>query len=112
MSTLDQADTWSVPQTSEADQRLVNALRSAFQDVVAELMADRASDEVRLRTPREAAELLGVTENWISERIKGRRIPCTFIGRSPRLSLAHIRAIAAQGEVDPSTHGRRSGKKR
>jgi excisionase family DNA binding protein len=78
--------------------------------VVAEVVGqlnDRPDGALRLYTPAEAAELLGVTENWVVERCTARTIPCTFVGRFPRLSAAHIRAIAAAGEVDPATRGRR-----
>lgn len=63
--------------------------------------------ELKLYTPEEAASLLGKTENWVTESIKFGRIPFTKVGRSPRLSAKHIRAIAAAGEFDPATHGRK-----
>lgn len=95
---------------------------AADQDVVArlvaavEVLADRPytqvpagiDPELICLTPRQAAEILGVTENWINERITARRIPFTLIGRFPRLRAKHIRAIAEADEVDPSRMGRRA----
>ena len=89
----------------EGSAEFVEVLRLALQEAVALIVAP-PDPELRLYTPAEAADLLGVTENWISERVKARRIPCTFVGRFPRFSAQHIRAIAAAGEVDPSNYGR------
>ncbi|MFC8176559.1 helix-turn-helix domain-containing protein [Streptomyces sp. NPDC057325] len=87
---------------SAPDAGLVAALQAALADLVAQ-MNPPLDPELRLYTPAEAAVLLGVTENWVSERIKARRIPFTKVGRFPRLAARHIRAIQDAGEVDPST---------
>jgi len=85
---------------------LVDLLSSALQEAIARIALP--DPELRLYTPEAAAELLGVTENWINDRIKARTIPFTFPGRGrfPRFTAQHIRAIAAMGEVDPTTYGR------
>jgi len=62
-----------------------------------------ASSEPRCYPPAKAAELLGKTENWVVEAIQARRIPFTYIGRTPMLTAKHIRAIQESGEVQPRT---------
>lgn len=90
------------PPTAGSEE-LADVLREALEKAVTQI----ADPELRLYTPAQAADLLGVTKNWVIERIKARRIPCTFVGRFPRFSAQHIRAIASEGEVDPTTRGRR-----
>lgn len=71
---------------------------------VAELLAARTATpnlELKAFTPAEAGALLGKTENWIVESIQARRIPFTYIGKSPRLTAAHIRWIQESGEILP-----------
>lgn len=53
-------------------------------------------------TPAQAAKRLGKTTNWVEEAIVDGRIPHTRIGKSPRLTPAHLRQIAAAGEVPVS----------
>jgi hypothetical protein len=60
--------------------------------------------ELRCYTPEQAAEILGKTRNWVIENIQARRIPFTYVGKSPRLTAAHIRQIQADGEVLPSKY--------
>ena len=62
--------------------------------------------EIKCFTPEEAGALLGVTKNWVVEAIRERRIPFTYVGRSPRLTADHIRQILADGEVKPSKYAR------
>ncbi|MFJ5306136.1 excisionase family DNA-binding protein [Streptomyces sp. NPDC088350] len=62
--------------------------------------------ELRCFTPEEAARLLGKTENWVVEAIRERRIPFTYVGRSPRLTADHIRWVQANGEVRPSRYAK------
>ncbi|MFE2522129.1 hypothetical protein [Streptomyces mirabilis] len=57
--------------------------------------------ELRCFTPEQAAEILGKTPNWVVEAIQSRRIPFTYVGKSPRLTAAHIRWVQANGEVRP-----------
>ena len=60
--------------------------------------------ELKCYTPAEAGVLLGKTENWVTESIQARRIPFTYVGKSPRLTAAHIRWVQANGEVKPSKY--------
>lgn len=79
-------------------------LVAALQEALRGLLPPPAADaELRLYTPAEAAALLGVTENWVTERVKSRRVPFTLIGRFPRFSASHIRAITEMGEINPTT---------
>lgn len=73
-------------------------------EAVERLSVAGAAAELELKcfTPEEAAPLLGKTPNWIAEAIRERRIPFTYVGRSPRLTAAHIRWIQQQGEQLPS----------
>ncbi|MCX5601557.1 helix-turn-helix domain-containing protein [Streptomyces phaeochromogenes] len=89
----------------EVPDHLVLLIGAALQKA-AESLLPPPDPELRLYTPRQTADLLGVTENWVTERIKARRIHCTFVGRFPRFSAEHIRAIQAEGRVDPETYGR------
>ncbi|MEU7435653.1 hypothetical protein AB0B07_33170 [Streptomyces sioyaensis] len=71
-----------------------------------ELIAARQVEEnLRCYTPKEAGALLGKSENWVTEAIQARRIPFTYVGRSPRMTAAHIRWVQQQGEVLPPRHG-------
>ncbi|MYT18476.1 MULTISPECIES: hypothetical protein [unclassified Streptomyces] len=71
-----------------------------------ELIAARQAEEnLRCYTPREAGDLLGKSENWVAEAIQARRVPFTYIGRSPRMTAAHIRHVQQQGEVLPPRRG-------
>jgi hypothetical protein len=72
------------------------------------LTAQQTAAELELKcfTPEQAAPLLGKTPNWVIESIQGRRIPFTYVGKSPRLTAAHIRQIQAQGEVLPSKYAK------
>ncbi|MER6635881.1 helix-turn-helix domain-containing protein [Streptomyces microflavus] len=90
---------------AEGSAEFVEMLRSALQEAVALIVAP-PDPELRLYTPAEAAGLLGVTENWVTERVKARRLPCTFVGRFPRFSAQHLRTIAAENEVNPANYGR------
>jgi excisionase family DNA binding protein len=84
----------------------VDALKAALAELIPQITPQR-DPELQLYRPAEAAALLGVTENWVQERIKARSIPFTRVGRFPRLAARHIRAIQDAGEVDPATRGRR-----
>ncbi|MCP3820132.1 hypothetical protein NLX86_19125 [Streptomyces sp. A3M-1-3] len=57
--------------------------------------------ELKCYPPDEAARLLGKTENWVVEAIQARRIPFTYVGKSPRMTAAHIRWVQASGELTP-----------
>ncbi|MFF0426880.1 helix-turn-helix domain-containing protein [Streptomyces sp. NPDC004520] len=85
---------------------LVDAFRAALADLIPQIIRQR-DPELCLYTPAEAAEFLGVTENWVLEKVKARSIPFTRVGRFTRFAARHIRAIQDAGEVDPATRGRR-----
>jgi hypothetical protein len=57
--------------------------------------------ELKCFTPEEAAAILGKTTNWVVEAIQDGRVPHTYVGKSPRMTAAHIRAVQAQGERLP-----------
>lgn len=62
--------------------------------------------ELKCFTPEEAAAILGKTPNWVVEAIQGGRIPHTYVGKSPRMTAAHIRWVQAQGERMPNQYAR------
>jgi hypothetical protein len=82
-------------------QRLAAAVEH-LNDLIA---AQQAEDDLRCYTPKEAGALLGKTENWVAEAIQARRVPFTYVGRSPRMTAAHIRQVQQQGEVLPPRRG-------
>lgn len=90
------------PQT--LDTTLILRLTTAVE----QLSTTHTANDLELRcfTPEEAGVILGKTENWVVENIQARRIPFTYIGRSPRLTAAHIRQIQAEGEVLPSKYAK------
>ncbi|MFJ9985376.1 hypothetical protein ACIQUD_15310 [Streptomyces globisporus] len=59
--------------------------------------------ELKVLTPAEAGEALGKTENWVKEAIQDRRIPFTYVGKSPRLLPRHIRWVLDSGELMPQS---------
>jgi hypothetical protein len=75
---------------------------------VERLAATTTAAELELTafTPARAAELLGKTENWVVENIQADRIPHTYIGKSPRMTAAHIRWVQAQGEHVPNRYAK------
>ncbi|RXS78867.1 hypothetical protein EST92_19740 [Streptomyces sp. TM32] len=81
-------------------ERLVNAVEKVGS-------LNQPADDLRAYTPAEAAGLLGKTENWVTEAIQARRIPFTYVGRSPRLTAAHIRWVLENGEVQPNQFSRK-----
>lgn len=83
----------------EIDPGTLERLVAALEGLAAQANAD---PELQFFKPAEAALLLGVSENWVNDAIRERRIPFTYVGRFPRLTAAHLRAIAAAGEVKPN----------
>lgn len=55
----------------------------------------------RLYTPAQAAELLAVRESWLRRKAGQRAIPCTFLGKHLRFSVANLRDIADSGNHTP-----------
>ena len=64
--------------------------------------------EIRTYSPAEAAALLGKTENWVTEQIQYGAIPYTRIGKTPRMTAAHIRWVLQDGEVVPHKYSPRA----
>ena len=62
--------------------------------------------ELKCFTPEEAAAILGKTTNWVVENIQAGRIPHTYVGKSPRMTAAHIRWVQAQGERVPNQYAK------
>lgn len=62
--------------------------------------------ELKLFTPEEAAPLIGKDPYWIRDACRDGRIPHTRVGKSPRLTAAHIRWIQQQGEVLPNKYAK------
>jgi hypothetical protein len=62
--------------------------------------------ELKCFTPEEAAAILGKTTNWVVEAIQDGRVPHTYVGKSPRMTAAHIRAVQAQGERLPHRYAK------
>jgi hypothetical protein len=75
---------------------------------VARLASAPTAAELELKcfTPEEAAAILGKTSNWIVENIQAGRIPHTYVGKSPRMTAAHIRWVQAQGERVPNRYAK------
>ncbi|WP_282698061.1 helix-turn-helix domain-containing protein [Streptomyces sp. CC208A] len=97
------------PARAEQETGAEGPLVDAFRAVLAELIPlfTQPDPELRLYTTAEAAELLGVSENWVTEKVKARSIPFTRVGRFTRFSAKNLRDLQAAGEVDPATRGRR-----
>lgn len=86
--------------TAPADESTLVLRLAAVVERIATIQA-AADLELRCFTPEQAAEILGKTPNWVVEAIQGRRIPFTYVGKSPRLTAEHIRWVQANGEVLP-----------
>lgn len=79
-----------------------------IKEAVERLAAGPTAAELELMafTPAKAAEVLGKTENWVVEAIQQGRIPHTYVGKSPRLTAAHIRWVLANGERLPNKYAK------
>jgi hypothetical protein len=84
------------------DAALLERLASAIESLTS--AADR---ELRTYSPAEAAKHFGKTENWVIEQIQLGSIPYTRIGKTPRLTAAHIRWVLESGEVTPHKYSPR-----
>lgn len=89
---------------SAIDATLILRLTNAVEQFTA--LQSAADLELRCFTPAQAAVILGKTENWVVENIQAGSIPFTRVGKSPRLTAAHIRWIQAQGEVLPHKYAK------
>jgi hypothetical protein len=96
------------PPTENPNETTLTLRLAELAAAVERLTAAPTAAELELKcfTPAEAGPLLGKTENWVVEAIRERRIPFTYVGRSPRLTADHIRQIRAEGEVKPSKYAR------
>ncbi|GAA3384359.1 hypothetical protein [Streptomyces racemochromogenes] len=83
------------------DSALIERLTAAVESLV---RAASPVSDLRCYTPAEAGALLGKTENWVIEAIHARRIPFTYVGKSPRLTADHIRSVQSAGEVLPNKY--------
>ena len=83
---------------------LILRLAEAVENIAARQTA--ADLELRCFTPEQAAEILGKTRNWVVEAIQDGRIPHTYVGKSPRMTAAHIRWVQAQGERLPNQYAK------
>jgi excisionase family DNA binding protein len=61
------------------------------------------ADQLPLRTPAEAAQLLAVPESWMRRKAAARAIPCTFLGKHLLFSPADLAAIIAAAAQPPRT---------
>lgn len=85
------------------DQSLLERLVAAVETV----SLSQLPDNLRAYTPAQAGRILGKTENWVIENIHARRIPFTYVGKSPRMTADHIRWVLENGEVQPSRFARK-----
>lgn len=85
------------PQAIDADAPLIERLAIAVEALVRQTQ----DPELRCYPAAEVAEILGKTENWVVEAMQDRRVPFTYIGKSPRMTAAHIRWVLANGELMP-----------
>lgn len=52
----------------------------------------------RLLTSAEVAKYLGVTERWLADEVRARRVRCTRIGKHVRFTHEHLREIIKSRE--------------
>ncbi|NEB06530.1 hypothetical protein G3I78_47055, partial [Streptomyces sp. SID13726] len=76
---------------------LIERLTAAVEALVRQTQ----DPELRCYPAAEVAEMLGKTENWVVEAMQDRRVPFTYIGKSPRMTAAHIRWVLENGELTP-----------
>ncbi|AMM12301.1 hypothetical protein Salbus254_5873 [Streptomyces albidoflavus] len=73
---------------------------------IEELAANQGDPELRAFTPAQAAKRLSKTENWVTEAIQADQIPYTRVGKSPRMTAAHIRWVLQDGERLPNKYSK------
>ena len=84
----------------------IETLAAAVEHLVDQIRSTDPDPELRCFTPAEAAVRLKKTENWVVEAIQERRVPFTYIGKSPRMTPAHIRWVLANGELTPHRYAK------
>jgi hypothetical protein len=92
--------TEATPTNQPNETTVILRLAEAVEKLTA--LQTAADLELRCFTPEQAAALLGKTTNWVVEAIQDGRIPRTYVGKSPRLTAAHIRWIQTNGELLPN----------
>ncbi|MDI5965824.1 helix-turn-helix domain-containing protein [Streptantibioticus silvisoli] len=96
-----------LPETVVLDTTLLERLVVALESIARSSTVAEADPEIRCYTPAQAAELLGVSENWVEDRMNEKTIPFTFIGKFRRMRRKHIAAVAEHREIDPTRQGHR-----
>lgn len=91
---------------SDLDPPNETTLILRLTELVERLAAAPSAAELELKcfTPEEAAQILGKTANWVTEAIQAGRVPHTYVGKSPRMTAAHIRWVQQQGERMPNKY--------
>jgi excisionase family DNA binding protein len=73
-------------------------------------LESESNNAPRLYTPAQAAEVLAVRESWLRRQAGQRTIPCTFVGKHLRFSIADLTAITQNGRRQARAPRRRSRK--
>ncbi|WP_328746381.1 helix-turn-helix domain-containing protein [Streptomyces sp. NBC_00285] len=96
------------PSQCNDDQRCLADAILRLAEAVEQLTVRQTAADLELRcfTPEQAADILGKTEWWVREAIRDGRIPHTNVGKSPRMTAAHIRWVQAQGERVPNQYAK------
>lgn len=95
----------AVTPTEDANTGLETGLLARLTEAL-ERLNEQSTSELKCYTPAEAAGLLGKTENWVVEAIQAGRVPCTYVGKSPRMTAQHIRQVQQHGERLPHKYAR------
>jgi hypothetical protein len=83
-------------------------LATSVKAIANAMSAAPIDPEIRCYTAAQAADALGVSENWVVERMNAQDIPFAYIGKFRRMRAKHIRAVAEANEIDPSQRGRKA----
>ena len=83
------------------DPAVITRLLEALEHLAGQAGAE---DDLRCYTPAEAGRLLGKSANWVTEQANAEAIPYTRVGKSIRLTGAHIRQIQEAGERKPNKY--------
>lgn len=84
------------------DASLIERLIEAIEALV--VQSKNQDPELQVLTPAEAGVVFKKSENWVKEAIQDRRIPFTYVGKSPRLTAKHIRWVLENGELMPQAN--------
>lgn len=61
------------------------------------------TDLPRLHTAKEVADALGVSESWVKDQARRRKIPFTLVGGTYRFTAAHLDQIIEIFEQRPAS---------